>query len=297
MWLCLFIFSMPFLVELFYLYYKHRDKRISKLIVILFISFLVGFINPYGIKNMFYSLTSYGVDIINKEIIEMSNLTFKEPLDLPNHFFLVSLFILLSFMIFNKKKPTIRQIFLTFGVIYMAFSNFRNVSIFYACVLPYLSMYLPFEETNTKEIPIKLYISEIIIVLLILGININNNKYYLKNNNQKYIDYLDKYANKDIKLYADYNNGSYFEYSCYRPYMDSRAEIFIKKNNGKEDIFDEACKVKKGTINYKKFLQKYDFDYIIVEDDDSLYYYLKNDKSYRVVLKGKHKKLYKKEVK
>lgn len=79
--------------------------------------------------------------------------------------------------------------------------------------------------------------------------------------------------------------------------MDSRAEIFIKKNNGKEDIFDEACKVKKGTINYKKFLQKYDFDYIIVEDDDSLYYYLKNVKSYRVVLKEKNKKLYKKEVK
>lgn len=297
MWLCLFIFSMPFLVELFYLYYKHRDKRISKLIVILSISFLVGFINPYGIKNMFYSLTSYGVDIINKEIIEMSNLTFKEPLDLPNHFFLVSLFILLSFMIFNKKKPTIRQIFLSFGIIYMALSNFRNVSIFYACVLPYLSIYLPFEETAAKEIPIKLYISEIVIVLLILGININNNKYYLKNTNQKYIDYLDKYASKDVKLYADYNNGSYFEYSGYHPYMDSRAEIFIKKNNGKEDIFDEACKVKKGTINYKKFLQKYDFDYIIVEDDDSLYYSLKKDESYQVVLKEKNKKLYKKEVK
>lgn len=297
MWLCLFIFSMPFLVELFYLYYKQHDKRISKLIVILFISFLAGFVNPYGVKNMFYSLTSYGVDIINKEIIEMSNLTFKEPLDLPNHFFLVSIFILLSFMIFSKKKPTIRQIFLSFGIIYMAFSNFRNISIFYACVLPYLSIYLPFEETAAKEIPIKLYISEIVIVLLILGININNNKYYLKNTNQKYIDYLDKYASKDIKLYADYNNGSYFEYSGYHPYMDSRAEIFIKKNNGKEDIFDEACKVKKGTINYKKFLQKYDFDYIIVEDDDSLYYYLKKDESYQVVLKEKNKKLYKKEVK
>lgn len=292
MWLCLFIFSMPYLVELLYLYYKQQDKRISKLILILVISFLVGFLNPYGIKNMFYSLTSYGVDIINKEIIEMSNLTFKEPLYLPNHFFLVSLFTLLSFMTFSKKKPTIRQVFLTFGIIYMAFSNFRNISIFYACVLPYLSMYLPFEETNTKELPIKLYILEIIIIILVLGINISNNKYYLKNINQKYIDYLDKYASKDIKLYADYNNGSYFEYSGYHPYLDSRAEIFIKKNNKKEDIFDEACKVKKGTINYKKFLQKYNFDYIIVEDDDSLYYYLEKDKNYRVVLKGKNKKLY-----
>ena len=178
MWLCLFIFSMPYLVELLYLYYKQQDKRISKLILILVISFLVGFLNPYGIKNMFYSLTSYGVDIINKEIIEMSNLTFKEPLYLPNHFFLVSLFTLLSFMTFSKKKPTIRQVFLTFGIIYMAFSNFRNISIFYACVLPYLSMYLPFEETDTKELPIKLYILEIIIIILVLGINISNNKEY-----------------------------------------------------------------------------------------------------------------------
>lgn len=156
-------------------------------------------------------------------------------------------------MIFSKKKPTIRQIFLSFGIIYMAFSNFRNISIFYACVLPYLSMYLPFEETNTKEIPIKLYISEIIIVLLILGININNNKYYLKNNNQKYIDYLDKYANKDIKLYADYNNGSYFDIVAIVHIWIVEQKYLLKRIMEKKIFLMRLAKLRKEQLIIKNF--------------------------------------------
>ena len=119
---------------------------------------------------------------------------------------------MLYLMTFSKKKPTIRQVFLTFGIIYMAFSNFRNISIFYACVLPYLSMYLPFEETNTKELPIKLYILEIIIIILVLGINISNNKYYLK------------------KMYelCDENNISYSENATVADLVDLLTEANIE---------------------------------------------------------------------
>lgn len=296
MWLCFFVFSLPFLVEFSYLYYKKKDKRLFTLIIVLIISFLVGLINPYGIKNMFYSLTSYGVSIIDEEIVEMSRFTFKEPLFISNVSFLITFLITMFLMLKNKDKISISQFFLTFGISYMAFRNFRNVSIFYACVLPFWSKYLHFKEGKTYTFPLKLYVIVGVVALLYAGVEIANHDYTLINADQKYIDYLDKNATKDVKIYADYNNGSCLEYAGYHPYLDGRAEIFLKANNKKEDILVEAFNIGKKTTDYKKFLAKYDFDYILIEHKDYFYDYMKNNKNYKVVLKDKKKKLYKKIV-
>lgn len=288
MWLCLFILTMPFIFELI----KNKDKKIIKLLFMVLLSFLVGFINPYGIKNMFYSLTSYGVDLINKEVIEMHSFTTMEPLTLANYCFIGTFFILLIGIIYRKnKKVEASQLLLILGTAYMALCNFRNISIFYVCALPFLSIYLPLQDGKEEKIPIKLYILFAIIIVLTISMN----SYTLKNTNQKYINYLDKNANKDIKLYAGYNDGSYFEYSGYHPYMDGRAEIYLKSNNKKEDILDEYFDVYYGKTDISKFLEKYDFDYLIVgKENYFLYNYLESDETYQVVVKSKNKKLYKK---
>ncbi len=296
MWLCLFILTMPFIFEFTLLFIKKKDKRIVKLLLMVLLSFLVGFLNPYGIKNMFYSLTSYGVDIINSEVIEMHSFTTMEPLTFANYCFIGTFFILLIGIIYRKnKKVEASQLLLILGTTYMALCNFRNISIFYVCALPFLSIYLPLKDGKEEKLPIKLYILFATIIVLTISINIYNGNYNLKNANQKYINYLDKNASKDIKLYAGYNEGSYFEYSGYHPYIDGRAEIFLKSNNKKEDILNEYFDVYHGKTDIAKFLKKYDFDYLIVgKTDYFLYNYLKTDKTYQVVVKSKNKKMYKK---
>ena len=295
MWLCLFILTMPFIFEFTLLFIKKKDKRIFKLLLMVLLSFLVGFLNPYGIKNMFYSLTSYGVDIINSEVIEMHSFTTMEPLTFANYCFIGTFFILLIGIIYQKnKKVEASQLLLILGTTYMALCNFRNISIFYVCALPFLSIYLPLKDGKEEKISIKLYILFATIIVLTISMNIYNGSYTLKNANQKYINYLDKNASKDIKLYAGYNDGSYFEYSGYHPYMDGRAEIFLKSNNKKEDILNEYFDVYYGKTDIAKFLKKYDFDYLIVgKADYFLYNYLKTDKNYKVVVKSKNKKMYK----
>ena len=65
------------------------------------------------------------------------------------------------------------------------------------------------------------------------------------------------------------------EYMGYKCYIDPRAEVFYKSNNKKEDILVEYVNL--GTlVNPKNFLEKYNFDYLLVSKSDSLYYYLKN---------------------
>ena len=62
-----------------------------------------------------------------------------------------------------------------------------------------------------------------------------------------------------IKLYTDYSDGSIFEYHGYKPYIDSRAEVFLKKMNHKENILKEYLNFNLDEKTRDKFIKKYDF--------------------------------------
>ena len=77
---------------------------------------------------------------------------------------------------------------------------------------------------------------------------------------------------KEMRVYTGYNDGGYMEFRGYRPYLDPRAEVFLESNNGKEDVLLEWMNVKDGEEKRKEFLEKYNFDYIVVRGEgDPLY--------------------------
>lgn len=77
-----------------------------------------------------------------------------------------------------------------------------------------------------------------------------------------------------------YDDGGYVEYRGYRAYIDPRAEIFSKANNKKSDIIKEYYKLQHGQADYLTFLTKYDFDYLILYENDYLYkYFISTDKN------------------
>lgn len=283
MWPCLFILMLPYLVEFSYNYLKKKDKKVFKLLQVVFFSIIVGFLNPYGLKAMTYSLTSYGVDTINKMVMEMSPFTLKGVLA-PTNCIVLSLFFGLLACMFIKKKYSVHQVLLMFGIFYMVLCNFRNVTLFYICVLPFFSIYLPFTDEKNKFIPKKLYIVVIICLLILIGYNTMDGKYNLVNPNKKIIEYLDKNAKKDIKLYANNDNGSYYELSGYHPYMDGRVEVFVKANNHKEDIMLEYYNMSFGILDVEKFLDKYKFTHLVVNKNEMLYKYLENNENYQKVV-------------
>ena len=62
------------------------------------------------------------------------------------------------------------------------------------------------------------------------------------------------------------------EYRGYKPYLDPRGEVFLKKNNKKEDILYEWDDFNSGRIKVEEFLDKYHFDYLlVVGEKDPLY--------------------------
>ena len=282
------IICMPYIAE----YLIKKDKRIYKLIILIIISFVIALINPYGIDSIIYGINSYGVGNTNKFVNEMM------PFDLGSGKFISEcIFYLVVFIISNtiitcsnkKEKLNIHIILFMYGFFIMGFLALKNMGFYYMFVLPFLSNFIDIKDGESKIIPYKTYIILGMIVLILLGFKIYNKSYTLKSSIDDVIVYLDKNANKNISLYTDYLNGSYVEFYGYKPYIDTRAEVFIKNNNKKRDILDEYYKLYSGKLDMKKFTDNYKFDYILINKYDKYYKYIKNCNDYELVYKGKDK--------
>ena len=99
------------------------------------------------------------------------------------------------------------------------------------------------------------------------------------------------YDKEKIKVYADYNDGGYVEYMGIKSYIDPRAEVFLKKNNKQKDIFVEYYNVQKYKLPCDVFLNTYDFDLLILDEQDALNKCM-NNKKYNLVYSDKDRKLY-----
>lgn len=100
------------------------------------------------------------------------------------------------------------------------------------------------------------------------------------------IDFLlSKNRAEDISLWVGYAiGGGYAEFHGIKCYLDARAEIFTKTNNHKKDIFFEYYCLKKGILDYREFLSRYNFTHIFVTEDDTiLYLMLSQDKNYKLL--------------
>jgi hypothetical protein len=99
------------------------------------------------------------------------------------------------------------------------------------------------------------------------------------------VDYIvENYDKDEVVLYTGFNTGGYTEFRGLKSYIDGRAELFFKRFNGKEDIFDEAFSIEsKIDFDFDKFLNKYKFTHIIVYDFSYFNMYLEECDDYKLV--------------
>ena len=287
-WLMMFVFMLPYYVE--YLYKKRKKEKIFKikpLMIITMICLFVGLINPYGIDSITYLFKSYGIKEINQFVAEMRAIDINHDLNLCVHIFII------MYLIYrNKGQNTIRFVVMFLGTTYLMLSHVRGTMFFeIASILVVADIFKNSKNTIQKEISVNskdkiIYVGLIIIILLITFSNLKT-----KNNHilEPFVAYLDKNATKNIKLYTGYDDGGYFEYKGYKCYIDSRAEVFLKANNKKEDIFIEYYKLGTYHLNASKFLKKYSFDYLVVDNLNlAITNELKHNKNYKLVKEIKY---------
>jgi len=59
-----------------------------------------------------------------------------------------------------------------------------------------------------------------------------------------------------------------------RPFIDTRAEVFCKSNNKKEDIINDYFDVAFEKTHYRELIRKYKLTHFLVGKTDLLYVYL-----------------------
>ena len=320
MWAMLFVFMLPYIVGAVRVNLpkiKLQQEPCCKLLPLLVtaaISLAVGFINPYGLKAMLYITTSFGYDEISSNILEMLPPSFNS---LTGKLLIVLLGVMAVISLFYKKgKLTTRFCLMFAGTLLLALMSLKSMAYFIIAGVGAFAYYisdLDFKLSYTKESTEKdKKTRKLLIVLILIALAAlagalayshtqqNNTESDSKAVSDKMrneeldeiIEILEE-ADGDITLYAGFNTGQYLEFNGYHPYIDGRAELFLKDNNGEFDYMKEYADFKNGTIYYKEFIDKYDFNYIITDKTEkNIALLLDNDEDFELLYEGKKVSLY-----
>ena len=276
---------LPYVIQLII----DKKKYVWKIIVLMIIMFLVGFINPYTYENVFFPFTTYDTEINDISELSPANIaTNNLDIKINSIFFFIIFFTVLLIYIYNKKgKLEIRHLLLFGGTSLLALINIRSIPIFIIGTIPLLSNYLKNIKIRVKDVYVETKKYWIIITIFILIIAYFN-PYRLVPSIKEGGEFFNKNYDKDsVILYANITQGSYLEYLGFHPYFDTRAEVFTKKANKKEDIYTEAKIFDSSCLNYQNVMNKYNFTHLFVYKNKCLYNKLLED-NYKIIFENKY---------
>jgi len=304
MWPMLFVVLIPYWIDafkfrIFIIKGQGYPKKTFAAATVLMAA--AGFINPYGLNAMKYLFQSYGYPDISRMVAEM------QPANINNGIgkviFASMLAVTLTYCLYRKGDSKLRYILLTLGMGVLALSSVRGFlffAIFAFFPLSFLLRNVKVREKNQPPQKRQAAVRALLVFLICAGL-VGGFVYKYRRAVEfasepvgaSIIDYLSEHADKKTTvLYTSYDIGGYAEYVGYKCYLDPRAEVFVKKNNGREDIISEYFRLQIGQLYYEEFLEKYDFTYLLVPNGDILYTYLANDPDYRIVCEDKEHRLF-----
>ena len=294
LWPMLFCFWLPFFLNTFSISIGRlsSESKPKKPLFIAFLSMiLVAFLNPYGIDSLFYLFRSISNSSLYHVVTEM-----RIP-DIHTFSGMVSYFCLflvwLGYLIFTSGKLQLRHFLLLIGTTYLAISSWRGLAFFLMAAIYPLAYYFRshFYRVRDLSFSIRQYIPMVVAIIFLgiipLTLILSSDGIVMNSANQEGIDYLLKKEDPNqVRLYCAYGECSYAEYKGLAVYIDSRAEVFIKENNQQADILDELFYLQNHALNYRNFLEKYQFTHLLVTEDDYLYQLLLHDSDYEVFFSG-----------
>ena len=296
MWPMFFVLALPYIVESFLKSNKLFEANPcpkAYLFISLAISFMMGFINPYGFKGMTYLLRSFGQEEINTAVIEMQPPTCRLGLGV-----LVLIAFVISVYIFVKGTYKPRYFFLTAGTTVLTLMSIRNCNIFaIASIFPLAYLLRNYNidfkiDSNLKNrqmFGIFTALLACLVFVACLQTTVNFAELDQEKTEPKAaIDCILENNNPDdVRLYTIMDYGSYAEFRGIKSFADTRMEVLVKENNKQKDFLAEWIELQKCNIHYKKFLEEYDFTHILTykgeNDIDILYTYLYEDPDYKIL--------------
>lgn len=249
-----------------------RNKNVKWLILVMAICGITGFLTPLGTTPYTYLIKTMQGNTVNN-INEHLPLTLIQNIPI-----MCTIIIALSLLIFTKVKIRLSDLFMLGGLSYLMFSSRRQATMFVLIgsiilnrmIVEAIKIY----GTEKMEGVFKHLIAFLGIgvscVTLFLGV-----KYIDKKKNNVYVneatypveasDWILKNLSLDnIKLFNEYNYGSYLLYKGIPVFIDSRADLYAPEFNGEEDIFMNFINTSNIGRYYGKTFREYGITHVIL---------------------------------
>ena len=280
-----------------------KNSAAKWLIVIMIICAFTGLLTPLGD-------TPYTYLIKTMQGNTMSNISEHLPLTLINNRSILAVFILfLAILIFTDTKITLRDLFMLGGLTLLCFMSRRQISLFViVCGFIFEKLLVSLINKYDKDGCDKLtkamtsWLGKIVTILVVILISLYfySNKIYSKVvDDSTYpvaaCDYIiENLDTKTMRIYNEYNYGSYLLYRGIPVFIDSRAELYTPQFNGVagRDIFSDYINISSISTYYEDKFESYGITHVIVKRNAKLNMFLSRDKKYKQLYVDKYYVIY-----
>ena len=281
-----------------------KDSFVKWLILIAIIAALLGFINPTGNGAYMYTWKIYHGNTTN---------SINEHLPLPlveTKEFLVAICIFLAILIFTDTKIKLSDLFMLGGLLALALMSRRQISMFVIFGAPILVKLITcFVQKYDSNLNKRLFefgssVLGMIIIVLSFSIYTVDRLNDMKIVDKQYVDgstypieasdwILENLDVSKLKIYNEYNFGSYLLFREIPTFVDSRCDLFSPEFNGKDgekgkDIFSDALDIAAISVDYHDKFEEYGVNYVISYSNSKLVMLLKKDSRYKKVYEDSH---------
>lgn len=266
-----------------------KNNNVKWLIVIAIICIFAGLLTPIGDMPYTY-LTKITEGNTTQNINEHLPLTIANDKEFAT-FFIITLLI----FIFTPVKMKLRDWFMLGGLVVLAFMTRRQESMVYLIGLIIVTkaicdLIAKYDEKGTEEVMkfINTICGRIIVIAVVLIITITMAKPKL---NEKFVsessypvkacDYILENIDIDnMKIYNEYNYGSYLLYRGIPVFIDSRSDLYTPQFNEGVDIFTDFINISNMNVEYETKFKEYGITHVITYKNSKLAAQLRKDSNY-----------------
>lgn len=274
-----------------------RNDNVKWLIVIAIICAFTGLLTPIGDMPYTY-LIRITEGNTTQNINEHLPLTIAKDSEFAT-FFIITLLI----YIFTPVKMRLREWFMLGGLIFLAFMTRRQESMVYLIGMIIVTKAIcdlidKYDEKGTEEVMtfINTVCGKIITVAVVLIITlvlvkpkmsddfIRESSYPIKAS-----DYIVENIDlESMKIYNDYNYGSYLLYRGIPVFIDSRSDLYTPQFNEGKDIFTDFLNISNLNGEYETIFSKYEITHVIQFKNSKLSGMLRKDSNYNTIYEDDH---------
>ena len=281
---------------------EKRDNT-KWLIVIMLICVLTGLLTPLGdtpytylVKTMQGNTTKSINEHLPMVIIQ------SEPT-------IAILIIVVGILMLTDTKIRLKDFFMLGGLIILTLMSRRQLSMLtligvYSINRLICDLFNKYDPEGTKKFMMKITsgFGAVITILLVILMGVVEYKPKAGNsyiNEASYpvqaVEWLKENINtSEMRLYNEYNYGSYILFQDVKVFIDSRADLYTPEFNGdsEKDVFSDAVQVASISRYYEDVFDKYEITHLLIPNNTKMNMFISRDENYKELYKDNNFVIY-----